>query len=105
MSSNEYVIWFYHNYRVITIELMSLIEVTNNAIIISCHNYFTVLQHDCLLQKALFHFLVKEAFIKKGWHSELTQASEKVGIHPIERTNLEDFSASLIDICSSSLEN
>ena len=67
---------------------MSSIELTNNAII-SCHSYFTVLQHECLLQKAPFHFLVKEAFIKKRWHSELTPASEKVGIYAIERTNLE----------------
>ena len=82
---------------------MSSIELTNNAII-SCRNYFTILQHDCLLQKAPFHFLVKEVFMKKRYYSQLTPASEKVGIYPIERTNFEDFSVSLIDICSS-LEN
>ena len=79
---------------------MSLIEVTNNAIIISCNNYFTVLHHECLLQKAPFHFLVKEALIKKKWHSESTPASEKIGIYPIERTNLDDFGTLLIDTCS-----
>ena len=72
---------------------MSSIELTNNAII-SCRNYFTILQHDCLLQKAPFHFLVKEVFMKKRYYSQLTPASEKVGLNPIERTNLEDFRAS-----------
>ena len=104
MSSNEYVIDFITIIRLLlNIELMSSIELKKNAIM-SCHNYITVLQYECLLQKAPFHFLVKEAFIKKRWHSELTPASERVGIHPIERTNLKDFSAPLIDICSS-LEN
>ena len=80
---------------------MSSIELTNNAII-SCQNYFTIiLQHDCLLQKAPFHFLVKEVFMKKRYYSQLTPASEKVGIYPIERTVFEDFSVLLIDICSS----
>ena len=83
---------------------MSSIELMNA--IISCHNYFTIviLQHECLLQRAPLHFLVKEAFMKKRNYSQLTPASEKVGIYPIERTHLEDFCASLIDICSS-LEN
>ena len=79
-----------------------MIELTNA--IISCHNYVTILRHGCLLQEAPFRFLAKEVFIKKSYYFELTPTSEKVEMNPIQRTNLEDASASSIDICSS-LEN
>ena len=66
--------WFYHNYQVITIKLMSLIELTK---ILSCQNFYTILQHECLLQKAPFLFLVKEAFLKKRYYSHIDTSFRK----------------------------